>query len=115
MDFERIMKEKRIKQGMSQQGLADAAGVTKRAIAYWEKGERTMSIESADKVFKALHITVQIGEMNRSNMELERADDTQNVELNDEEREKLDMSVSTYSMPSFSPSKEVMEKYKSMK
>lgn len=37
------------------------AGVTKRAIAYWENGDKHMSVESADKVFKTLNVTIKIG------------------------------------------------------
>ncbi len=40
---------------------ADMAGVTKRAIAYWENGDKHMNVESADKVFKALNVTIKIG------------------------------------------------------
>lgn len=61
MNFGKILREERMKQGISQQKLAVAAGVTKRAIIYWESGERTMSIENADKVFKALNVTIKIG------------------------------------------------------
>ena len=34
--------------------------VTKRAIAYWENGERRISVENADKVFKALNATIKL-------------------------------------------------------
>lgn len=61
MNLEEIMREERIKQGISQQKLANAAGVTKRTITYWEKGEKKMSVENADKVFKALQISVVLG------------------------------------------------------
>lgn len=61
MNLGKILQEER-KAGLSQQNLADMAGVTKRAIAYWEKGTKSMSVESADKIFKALHITIKIGE-----------------------------------------------------
>lgn len=62
MNLGKMMKEERIRQGLSQQALADAAGVTKRAIIYWESGTKKMTVESANKVFKALHISVTIGE-----------------------------------------------------
>lgn len=55
------MKEERIRQGLSQQELAEAAGVSKRAIAYWENGKRKMSVESADKIFRNLHKGIVIG------------------------------------------------------
>lgn len=62
MDFGKYLKEERMKQGKSQQQLAEESGVTKRAIAYWESGRKKMSIDSAEKVFKALHVTILIGE-----------------------------------------------------
>lgn len=61
MKFDELIKKERIKQGMSQKKLAEAAGVTIRAIAYWENGQRLMSVENADKVFKALNIQVILG------------------------------------------------------
>jgi transcriptional regulator with XRE-family HTH domain len=57
-----MVKKERINLGLSQQKLADEAGVTKRAINYWETGKKNMSVESADKVFKALHMSITIGE-----------------------------------------------------
>ena len=62
MDFGKFLKEERKKKKMSQYQLAQEAGVTKRAIAYWESGTKKMSLESAEKVFKALHVSVVIGE-----------------------------------------------------
>ena len=37
-------------------------GVTARAIIYWENGQRQMNIESADRLFKAMHTSIKIGE-----------------------------------------------------
>lgn len=62
MEFGKILKEERIKRGLSQKKLAEAAGVTARAIIYWESGQRQMNIENADKLFKALHTSIKIGE-----------------------------------------------------
>lgn len=62
MNLEKIMREERIKQGISQQKLANAAGVSKRTITYWENGEKKMNVENADKIFRALHMSVVIGE-----------------------------------------------------
>lgn len=58
-----MVKKERINLGLSQQKLANEAGVTKRAINYWEAGKKNMSVESADKVFKALHMSITIGEL----------------------------------------------------
>ena len=62
MNLGKILQEERKKRGLSQQKLADAAGVTKRSIIYWENGKKLMTVESADRVFKALHISIVIGE-----------------------------------------------------
>ena len=62
MNLGKILQEERKKQGLSQQNLADMAGVTKRAIVYWENGTKSMNVESADKIFKALRISIKIGE-----------------------------------------------------
>lgn len=62
MEFGKILKEERLKRGLSQKRLAEAAGVTTRAIIYWENGQRQMNIENADKLFKALHTSIKIGE-----------------------------------------------------
>lgn len=56
-----ILKDERVKKGLSQEKLAEMAGVTKRAIVYWENGKRQMSVESADKVFRVLKVTIKIG------------------------------------------------------
>lgn len=61
MELGKILEEERIKKGISRRRLAEMAGVTNRAIIYWENGEKSMSIESADKVFKVLGISVTIG------------------------------------------------------
>lgn len=70
MDLEKILKERRIECGLSQQRLADLAGVTKRAVIYWENGKRKMSVESADKIFKVLKMRIIIGDCE------EQVDDT---------------------------------------
>lgn len=62
MEFGKILKEERIKRGLSQKKLAEAAGVTARAIIYWENGQRQMNIENADRLFKAMHTSIKIGE-----------------------------------------------------
>ena len=58
----KIMKNERMKQGISQRKLAELAGVTERAISLWETGNREMRVSSADKVFRALGVSVVIGE-----------------------------------------------------
>ena len=41
--------------------LAEKAGVTERAVNYWESGKRHMTLSSADRIFMALGISVTIG------------------------------------------------------
>lgn len=62
MNLGKILQEERKRQGFSQQKLAEVAGVTKRSIIYWENGTKMMTVESADKVFRALHVSVTLGE-----------------------------------------------------
>ena len=61
MNYGELLKKERTKAGLSQQGLADIAGVTKRAITYWETGKRKITLESTEKVFGALKVKVTIG------------------------------------------------------
>lgn len=60
-EFSKILRENRKQRGISQSELAKKAGFTKRAIQYWEKGEKSISLENADKLFKALGIQITIG------------------------------------------------------
>lgn len=48
-------------QGMTRKELAEKAGVTERAVTYWENGKRHMTILSADRVFRVLGMCVTIG------------------------------------------------------
>ena len=61
MDTGKLIREQRIAKGLSHQKLADKAGVTKRALIYWESGERKITLECLDKVLKALDIEIKIG------------------------------------------------------
>lgn len=62
MNYGQLLMEERIKKNVTKKQLSEMTGFSQRAIYYWERGERIMSIESADKVFEALRVTVQIGE-----------------------------------------------------
>lgn len=64
-DYGKILKKYRKEQKMTQKQLADLAGVTDRAIYFWESGKRKMGIEYADKVFAALGVSVVIGKEER--------------------------------------------------
>ena len=61
MELGKILKEKRISKGLTQAELASKAGVTIRAITYWENGKKHMTVESADKVFRVLGAKLVIG------------------------------------------------------
>lgn len=57
------IRDARIMRGMSQLQLARAAGVTDRAISYWEKGHKVPGLELLAKLAGALHVEfVVIGE-----------------------------------------------------
>ncbi len=60
-EFSIILRENRKQRGISQSELAKKAGFTKRAIQYWEKGEKSISLENADRLFKALGVQITIG------------------------------------------------------
>ncbi|MDR1954313.1 MAG: helix-turn-helix domain-containing protein [Clostridiales Family XIII bacterium] len=64
MDFYKIISEERKRQGMSAYRLAKLAGVTQNAIAFWERGERSISLENADRVLTALGVEMTIGKAN---------------------------------------------------
>lgn len=44
------LKKKRVQKGLSQQGLADAAGVKKRMIQTYEQGERNINHGNLDSL-----------------------------------------------------------------
>ncbi len=61
MEYSKLIKEERERQKMSQKELAERAGVTRRAVIYWENGQMKPSLENADRIFRALSISVTIG------------------------------------------------------
>ncbi|WP_447584374.1 helix-turn-helix transcriptional regulator [Streptococcus pasteurianus] len=44
------LKELRKEKGLTQQGLADEIGITKRTYIYWEQGERQIKPDKAEKL-----------------------------------------------------------------
>lgn len=68
MDYGKFLKEQRKKQKISQHALADAAGVSQKAISFWESGQRKMGIEYADRVFVALGVSVVIGKKGKKEL-----------------------------------------------
>lgn len=61
MDYGKFLKEKREAANMTRKDLASKAGVSKRSIYCWENGDRNMTLEHADRVFKALGVSIVIG------------------------------------------------------
>ncbi len=55
------LREERIKKGISIRGLAKMAGVTSRAIVYWESGVRIPTLICTDKILKALGVQLVLG------------------------------------------------------
>ncbi len=61
MNCGKFIEQERKKQGISRYALAKKAGVTSQAILYWERGKRKISLENAEKICKALGISITIG------------------------------------------------------
>ncbi|MEE0061526.1 MAG: helix-turn-helix transcriptional regulator [Acutalibacteraceae bacterium] len=62
-EFARILSENRKLNNLTQKELAEKTGFTVRAIQYWEKGTKNISLENADKLLKALGVEVEIGSL----------------------------------------------------
>lgn len=65
MNIGLIISTERIKNNLSREKLAKKVGCTSRAIEYWENGKRNISLENADKIFKALGTTLTIGNIKK--------------------------------------------------
>lgn len=61
LEIQQKIREERIKQGISIRKLAQMAGCTDRAIVYWEKGEKEITVNMADKILKVLGVSMNIG------------------------------------------------------
>ena len=57
--FARNLKEARVKQGLSQEELADIAGLHRTYVGSVERGERNISIDNMERLASALNITIQ--------------------------------------------------------
>lgn len=58
MEFKEILYSLRIKHHLSQKKLADDLGVAQASINYWEKGQRTPSIDAVKSIAEYFHVTV---------------------------------------------------------
>lgn len=56
-----LIRKQRNLQGITQRELAERSGFTLRSIQYWEKGTKSISLENADKLLKALGVELTIG------------------------------------------------------
>lgn len=57
--FARNLKKMRVKQQLSQEKLADIAGLHRTYIGSVERGERNISIDNMERLASALNITIQ--------------------------------------------------------
>lgn len=57
--FARNLKEMRVKQRLSQEKLADIAGLHRTYVGSVERGERNISIDNMERLASALNITIQ--------------------------------------------------------
>lgn len=65
-EFAEILSKNRKLRGLTQRKLAERTGFTVRAIQYWEKGVKNISLENADKLLKALDTEIVIGVTRKS-------------------------------------------------
>lgn len=63
IEIGKIIEKEKINKNISKVKLAEMIGCTTRAIDYWENGTRSISLDNADKIFKALGITLTIGDI----------------------------------------------------
>lgn len=61
MDFREILKDVMEKTGHTPRTLSVAAGITDRSIQYYLRGERSPSLEMADKILRAAGVELTIG------------------------------------------------------
>ena len=57
--FARNLKEIRVKKRLSQEKLADIAGLHRTYVGSVERGERNISIDNMERLASALNITIQ--------------------------------------------------------
>ena len=60
-EFGELIRAERVKNGITQTELAKMSGFTRVAINYWERQSRTITLENADRLLKALGIEIKIG------------------------------------------------------
>jgi transcriptional regulator with XRE-family HTH domain len=60
-EFAKTLKNLRESNQITKSELARVSGFSRQAIHNWEKGTDSISLENADKLFKALGMTISIG------------------------------------------------------
>lgn len=61
MNVHNHIKEQRTARKMTLDDLAAAAGISRRALVYYEKGDRVIPLDVADRLLKELDISCVIG------------------------------------------------------
>ncbi|MCK4422327.1 helix-turn-helix transcriptional regulator [candidate division WOR-3 bacterium] len=56
--FGKKVREERLKKGLSQEALADIAGVHRTYIGMIERGEKNITLSNIEKIAKALNIKI---------------------------------------------------------
>lgn len=68
MDLRMFVRQAISERKISKAELSRRMGCTTRAIDYWQNGKRNMSLENADKLLRALNITISIGSIEVEDM-----------------------------------------------
>jgi len=58
VEFGKRVREKRLELGLSQEGLADKAGVHRTYIGMIERAEKNITLENIEKIARALNIRI---------------------------------------------------------
>lgn len=61
MNLGLMIGTERTKRNMTQDELAKKIGCTKRALQYWESGERNINLKHLNKILKTFNMTMKIG------------------------------------------------------
>ena len=61
MDYGKLIRKERRNANITQIQLAGILGVSHQLIGAWERGQRRISVDKADELFKALGVEVVIG------------------------------------------------------
>ena len=60
MTFGEYLKKERLRQGKTRKEIAEAVGVTKRTVQYWENDQRNLTLNNAARLAVALGINISI-------------------------------------------------------